>query len=336
MKDTLRACIEGKRTSYTPIWFMRQAGRYLPEFRDIRKKNPDFIKLCLNPDLVNEITLQPLQRFDIDAAIIFSDILMIPYGLGQKVEFKKGIGPILENINLDKIINTNPVDFVQKLLPVYKGIEKVRKNLKEKELIGFVGAPWTLLLYMLNKESPKNNFDFNKINKDKFLINRLLKKIEEMICLHVDKQIEAGANIIQIFDSWAGLLPKKELPNYCYVPILKIVEHIKSKNIPAICFPKGIGDNYVDFCSAVKPDCISIDYEVDPKWIKEKLNGIPIQGGLDPKILLGDKEGIKINTEKYLNIFKDYPYIFNLGHGVLPEIKPEAIEYVVQIIRNKK
>jgi len=336
MKDTLRACIEEKKTSYTPIWFMRQAGRYLPEFRDIRKKNPDFIKLCLNPDLVNEITLQPLQRFDIDAAIIFSDILMIPYGLGQKVEFKKGIGPILENINLDKIINTNPVDFVQKLLPVYKGIEKVRKNLKEKELIGFVGAPWTLLLYMLNKESPKNNFDFNKINKDKFLINRLLKKIEEMICLHVDKQIEAGANIIQIFDSWAGLLPKKELPNYCYVPILKIVEHIKSKNIPAICFPKGIGDNYVDFCSAVKPDCISIDYEVDPKWIKEKLNGIPIQGGLDPKILLGDKEGIKINTEKYLNIFKDYPYIFNLGHGVLPEIKPEAIEYVVQIIRNKK
>ena len=336
MKDTLLECIIERKTSYTPIWFMRQAGRYLPEFREIRKKNLDFIKLCLNPSLVNEITLQPLKRFDLDAAIIFSDILMIPYGLGQQVEFKKGIGPILGNINLDEIIKTDSINFVKKLLPVYKGIEKVKSNLKEKNLIGFVGAPWTLLLYMINKGYPKNNFDFNKINKDKFLINRLLKKLEETICLHIDKQIEAGANIIQIFDSWAGLLPEEELPNYCYIPILKIVEHVKSKKIPVICFPKGIGKNYVNFCSTIKPDCISIDYEVDPQWIKEKLNGIPIQGGLDPKILLKDKEEIKKNTEKYLKIFKDYPYIFNLGHGVLPEIKPETIEYVIKLVRDKK
>ena len=336
MKDILRDCIERKENSYTPIWFMRQAGRYLPEFREIRKKNPNFIKLCLNSDLVNEITLQPLKRFDIDAAIIFSDILIIPYGLGQNVEFKKGFGPVLDNIDLDKIINTDPVDFVKKLLPVYKGIEKVKNNLKGKNLIGFTGAPWTLLLYMLNKESPKNNFNFNEINKDKFLINRLLKKIEEFICLHIDKQIEAGANIIQIFDSWAGLIPKNELPNYCYIPILKIVEHVKSKKIPVICFPKGIGENYVDFCSTVKPDCISIDYDIDPKWIKEKINGIPIQGGLDPKILLTDKEKIKKNVENYLNIFNDYPYIFNLGHGVLPETKPEIIEYIFKLVREKK
>jgi|TARA_B100000749_G_scaffold253437_1_gene220288 uroporphyrinogen decarboxylase len=336
MRDTLKECIEGKVTSYTPIWFMRQAGRYLPEFREIRKNNPDFIKLCLNPNLVNEITLQPLKRFDLDAAIIFSDILMIPYGLGQKVEFKKGFGPVLEDINIDKIINTNSEDFVQKLLPIYDGIKKVKSNLKGKNLIGFVGAPWTLLLYMLNKESPKNNFNFNKINKDKSLVSRLLKKLEESICLHVDKQIEAGADVIQIFDSWAGLLPKNELSNYCYTPILKIVEHIKTKNIPVICFPKGIKENYLDFCSTVKPDCISIDYEVDPKWLKEKLNGLPIQGGLDPKILLTDRTKIKKNTENYLNIFKDYPYIFNLGHGVLPEIKPETIEYIIKLVRDYK
>ena len=337
MRDILKECIEEKVTSYIPIWFMRQAGRYLPEFREIRKKNPDFIKLCLNPDLVNEITLQPLKRFDLDAAIIFSDILMIPYSLGQKVEFKKGVGPFLGDIEIDNIINTDPADFIKRLLPVYKGIEKVKDNLKGKSLVGFAGAPWTLLLYMLNKESPKNNFNFDKINKDKFLINKLLKKIEEMICLHVDKQIEAGANIIQIFDSWAGLLPKNELPNYCYIPTLKVVQHIKSKKIPVICFPKGIGESYVDFCSTVKPDCISIDYGVDPKWIKDKLNGTPIQGGLDPKILLDDdKERIKKNTENYLNIFKDYPYVFNLGHGVLPETKPETIEYLIKIVRNKK
>ena len=336
MKDTLRACIEDKKTSYVPIWFMRQAGRYLPEFREIRKKNPNFINLCLNTKLIKDITLQPINRFDLDAAIIFSDILMIPYGLGQKVEFKKGFGPILGDINLDNIISKEPEDFIQKLLPVYKGIEMIKKEIKEKSLIGFVGAPWTLLLYMLNKESPKINFNFNKINKDKYLINKLLKKIEEMICLHVDKQIEAGTNIIQIFDSWAGLLPKKELENYCYIPTLKIVEHIKSKKIPTICFPKGIGENYINFCLMVKPDCISIDYEVDPKWIKEKLNGTPIQGGLDPKILLTDREKIKKSTENYLNIFKDYPYIFNLGHGVLPETKPEIIEYLIKIVREKK
>ena len=297
MNDRISECIKDKKVSYTPIWFMRQAGRYLPEFREIRKKNSDFIKLCLNPNLVNEITLQPLKRFDLDAAIIFSDILMIPYGLGQEVEFKKGIGPILGNLDLDKIIDINVNTFTEKLLPVYNGIEKVKNSLKEKELIGFAGAPWTILLYMLNKGSPKNNFDFNKINKDKSLTETLLRKIEEMVCLHIDKQIEAGANIIQIFDSWAGLLPKKELSKFCYIPTVKVVEHIKSKNIPVICFPKGIGENYVDFCTTVKPDCISIDYEVDPRWIREKINNVPVQGGLDPKILLTDKENIKTNTD---------------------------------------
>ena len=335
MKDLLKNCIYEKKNSYTPIWFMRQAGRYLPEFREIRKRNPDFIKLCLNTNLVNEITLQPLKRFDLDAAIIFSDILMIPFGLNQKVEFKKGIGPILGDLNLDSIINIDQTSFIKKLLPVYKGIEKVKNNLKEKELIGFAGAHWTLLLYMLNKGSPKNSFNFDEINKDKSLTELLLKKIEEMVCLHVDKQIEAGADIIQIFDSWAGLLPKKELSKFCYIPTLKIVEHIKSKNIPVICFPKGINENYVDFCEKVKPDCISIDYDVDPQWIREKLNSIPVQGGLDPKILLMDKNKIKEKTEYYLNTFKGYPYIFNLGHGVLPEIKPETIEYVINIVRNK-
>ena len=341
MKDKLHSCINDKNTDCIPVWFMRQAGRYLPEFRKIRKVNLDFIKLCLNPDLVKEITLQPLKRFDLDAAIIFSDILMIPYGLGQKVEFQKGLGPILGDINLNEIINTNPIQFTKKLLPVYKGIEKVKNEKNNiikngKSIIGFVGAPWTLLLYMLNKKSPKNNFNFNKINEDQYLIEKILKKLEYYICLHVEKQISAGANVIQIFDSWAGLLPKKELPKYCYIPTLKIVDYLRPHKIPIICFPKGIGENYVDFCKIVKPDCISIDYGVDAQWIKGKINNIPVQGGLDPKILLRYKEEIKKKIEKYLNIFKDYPYIFNLGHGVLPETKPEIIEYIIQIVREKK
>ena len=336
MKDTLRDCIINKKTSYTPIWFMRQAGRYLPEFREIRKQNPDFIKLCLNERLSAEISLQPIRRFDLDAVIIFSDILMIPYGLGQKVEFKKGIGPILGDLNFNVILNTKPNDFVEKLSPVYKAITSVKKNIKEKNLIGFAGAPWTLLMYMLNKKSPKNNFDINKIIKSKSLMRDLVLKLEEIIFLHTKEQVNAGADIIQIFDSWAGLLPKDKLSEYCYIPTSKIITNIKSLKVPVICFPKGIGDNYFDFCSAVKPSCISIDYDINPQQIKERLDGMPIQGGLDPKILLGEKEEIKKNVEKYINTFKDYPYVFNLGHGVLPETKPEIIEYIIQLIRNKK
>ena len=334
--NKLLECIINKKSSQVPIWFMRQAGRYLPEFREIRQKNQNFIKLCLNPELVKDITLQPLKRFNLDATIIFSDILMIPYGLGQSVEFKKGTGPVLENFNLDEIIENTPENFVKKISPVYKAIKKGKETTKEESLVGFVGAPWTLLVYMLHKQSPKKDFNFSIINKNKPLINKLLKKLEETICLHIDKQVEAGANVIQIFDSWAGLLPEAELSNYCFSPTLKIVEHTKSLKIPVICFPKGIRKNYENFCSIVKPNCISIDQDVDPEWIREKSGGIAIQGGMDPKILLSGKEEIKNTVEKYLKIFSGHPYIFNLGHGVLPETKPETIEYVVQAVRNKK
>ncbi len=328
-------CIINKNTSFVPVWFMRQAGRYLPEFRKIREKNTNFIKLCLNPNLVKEITLQPKKRFDLDATIIFSDILMIPYALNQIVEFKKGSGPHLGNLELDKIINTNSNNFINKLLPVYEGIKKVKNETKDEALIGFVGAPWTLLVYMINKKSPKKDFNFNYIIKDKVLVNELLKKLEETICLHINHQVKAGANIIQIFDSWAGLIPQKELFNYCFAPTSKIVKYVKSLKIPVICFPKGIGKNFKDFCSIVQPNCVSIDPEVDPKLIKKETNGIAIQGGIDPKILLEGNDQIKKTVQKYLQIFSGYPYVFNLGHGVLPETKPETIEYIIQIVRDQ-
>ena len=336
MNTKLWDCIKKKNTNYVPIWFMRQAGRYLPEFKEIRKNNPDFIKLCLDERLSSEISLQPIRRFDLDAVIIFSDILMIPYALGQKIEFKKGIGPILGELNFNVILNTKPNDFIEKLSPIYQAIKRVKKNIKNKSLIGFAGAPWTLLVYMLNKQSPKKNFDINKIIKGKSLMKDLILKLENIIFLHIKEQVKAGADIIQIFDSWAGLLPKNKLSEYCYIPTSKIVKNIKSLDTPTICFPKGINENYIDFYSSVKPDCVSIDYEVDPQWIKEKLDGVPVQGGMDPKILLKEQKEIENNIEKYLNTFKDYPYVFNLGHGVLPETKPETIEYIIQTIRNKK
>ncbi len=332
-------CLENKKYTNIPVWFMRQAGRYLKEFKNIRKNNPNFINLCLNQKLVSEISLQPIKKFDLDAVILFSDILIIPYGLGQKVIFKKNIGPILGDLNLDLILNVKENNFINRINQVYKSLNLLKKNMDydNKSLIGFAGAPWTLLLYMIHKQSPKKNFNKNKILNDKNLLNDLIVKLEDIICLHVDKQIEAGANVIQLFDSWAGLLSKDDLDKYCYSPNLKIVNYIKKKGIPTICFPKGIKkENYREFCLTVKPNAISIDHKIDPEWIKNKANNLPIQGGLDPKILLTSKENVKKNVDHYLNIFSGYPYIFNLGHGVLPKTNPSMIKYIINIIREKK
>jgi len=331
----LHEVIINKKTQINPIWIMRQAGRYLPEFREIRKLNPNFIKLCLNEDLSTEITLQPLKRFDLDAAIIFSDILMLPYGLNQKVEFEKGFGPKLGEINIDEMSKLDEIDFVQKIYPVYKAIRKVSsdsivKN-NNKNTIGFVGAPWTLLVYIINQQSPKKNLKENFF-KNEFLINRILLILEKFLKIHIKNQIDNGANVIQIFDSWAGLLEKKDLPNYIYSPTLNLVNYVKSLNTPVICFPREI-KNYKEFCEIVKPDVVGIDYEIDPKKILKEIK-IPIQGGMDPKVLLTDKENLKREAKKYLDIFKDHPYIFNLGHGVLPETDPNMMDYLVKTVKN--
>ena len=329
----LNKVIVNKDTSFNPIWIMRQAGRYLPEFREIRKKNPNFIDLCLNDNLSSEITLQPLKRFDFDAAIIFSDILMLPYALGQKVEFKKNFGPKLGKLNLNEIAKIDEIDFVEKIHRVYKAIKKVSSNpdLKDKNTIGFIGAPWTLLVYMINQQSPKKNLK-KDFFKDNFLINRILLIIEKFLKVHIKNQVDNGANIIQIFDSWAGLLEEKDLPNFIYTPTLSLVNFIKSLNVPVICFPREI-KNYKEFCDIVKPDAVSIDYNVDPKKILKDIK-IPVQGGLDPKILLTDYENLKKEAFKYLEIFKDHPYIFNLGHGILPETKPAMVENIIKIVKN--
>ena len=325
--------LKNSDTSIKPIWIMRQAGRYLPEFRKIRAENPNFIELCLNKELSTEITLQPLKRFDLDAAIIFSDILMLPYGLNQKVEFKKGIGPILGDLNLKNILKLNESDFVDKLKPVYKLVNLIKNNdlTKNKNTIGFVGAPWTLLVYMINQKSPKSGLK-NNFFKDKDLISETLRIIEKFLKIHIKNQVESGAQIIQIFDSWASLLNEKDLPNYIYEPTINLVEYTKSLNVPVICFPKGI-KKYKDYCETVKPNAICIDYEVDPKKILKDIQ-IPVQGGLDPKILLSDQENLKKEAKKYLDIFKDHPYIFNLGHGVLPETDPKMMDYLVKMVKD--
>ena len=195
-----------------------------------------------------------------------------------------------------------------------------------------MGAPWTILVYMINKISPKKKLSENFF-KDEFLLNRLLSIIEKFLKIHIKNQIDAGATVIQIFDSWAGLL-EKNIPEYIYIPTLELVDYVKSLGVPVICFPRGIKD-YKNFCEIVKPDAVNIDYDVSPREIVKTVQ-IPVQGGLDPKFLLADKDILEKEIKKYLNIFKDHPYIFNLGHGIQPETKVETVERLVNIVRNFK
>ena len=330
----IKECLINKKTNLNPIWLMRQAGRYLPEFREIRKNNTNFIDLCLNPNLSEKITIQPIDRFDFDAAIIFSDILMIPYGLGQDVEFKKNFGPSLGKINIDEILEAEENIFTDKLSPIYKLLQNLAKNykLKNKDLIGFVGAPWTLLVYIINRVSPKNGLSENFFS-DRNLISDLLKILDRFIKIHIKNQVKAGATLIQIFDSWAGLITD-DFDKYLYNPTASLVNYTKEIGVPVICFPRGIS-NYAEFCKIVNPDMINIDYDTNPKELVKNIQ-IPVQGGLDPKVLLTDKDNLRNKVTNYLEIFKSHPYVFNLGHGILPQTKIEMVEELVKIVREHK
>ncbi len=323
------------KISCKSIWFMRQAGRYLPEFREIRKKNKDFIKLCLNSDLSSEITLQPIKRFNLDSAIIFSDILITPYALGQNVIFKKDEGPELSDFKIEALRENNKEKFSQKLKSVYKAIEITRKKLdQDKSLICFVGAPWTLLIYMLRLKKDNNKLDLDKYKTYKTQINQILSELNDYLCIHINNQINAGADVVQIFDSWAGLIPEEDIKDFCYIPNKKIVDFCKSNKIVTICFPKGLKKNYEVFNDFVKPDGINLDADLDPQWARDKLKDVVLQGGLDPKILLKNDEEILEGATKYIKTFRDIPYIFNLGHGLLPETDPDKVKMLINFYRN--
>tara|TARA_B100000963_G_scaffold100331_1_gene86756 strand:- start:2143 stop:3090 length:948 start_codon:yes stop_codon:yes gene_type:complete len=314
---------------------MRQAGRYLPEFRKIRSNNSNFINLCLNSELSSEITLQPIKRFDLDSAIIFSDILMVPYALGQEVNFIKNKGPKLSEFNKKIFFNNTEKTFSNKLKPVYKAIEITRKNLsKKKSLISFIGAPWTLLVYMFGIKIDKIDIDLIKLNSVRNQLEQAIDELIKYLCLHIENQINAGADVVQIFDSWAGLIPAENLSDYCYLPNAKIVEFCKKKNIPNICFPKGLNKNYKDFNKLVKPSGINLDPSIDPSWAKENLKDVVLQGGLNPNVLLMSEDEMLKEATKYIQTLKDIPYIFNLGHGLLPESDPDKVDKLTKFYRN--
>lgn len=341
-KLILESLTQKKTCKEIPIWLMRQAGRYLPEYKEIRKNKKNFLELCYDPDLASEITLQPIRRFNFDAAIIFSDILVIPDSMGIQVRFEENQGPILEKIDniedFKKALNkknTNKID------NVYKAIKKTKENLPTNvALIGFAGAPWTLAAYIVEGKLSR---DLSKIkaayyNNEQFII-ALINELIENIANHLINQIEAGAEIIQIFDSWAGNLSGQDYEQLVIKPTQKIIERVRKRypTIPIICFPRMSGINYKKFCDLVDCDVISIDQYVPLSWMKENNNNKIIQGNLDPiSLLCESKELLKRKIDIILENMENQNFIFNLGHGVVPETPVDNVEFLVNYIKSKR
>lgn len=327
---------KNNKNDFIPIWLMRQAGRYLPEYRSIRGGVSRFMDLCYNSKLASEVTLQPIKRFGFDAAILFSDILIIPDQLGLNVAFESGHGPVLTRVakkyDLQKLSENHDNEKYKK---IWKTVSLIKETLpQEVGLIGFAGAPWTVATYIL--EGGKSNFEFaKKIAKDnpEFLHEIIDILIKETI-IYLEGQIDAGANIIQLFDSWAGILSEKEYVEFVEKPNKELVEAIRKSRpgVPIICFPKGV-KNLESFVDNVLPDGLSIDYDADMKVAKKLKEKTVIQGNLDPKILISSKEEIKIAVENILKNLSGGNFIFNLGHGILPETPIENVEFLVNLVR---
>ena len=325
--------------SNPPIWIMRQAGRYLPEYRELRSKASNFLDFCYNPKLASEVTLQPLKRFDLDAAIIFSDILVIPDALGVKVEFIKDIGPKLQKVSTIEDLNKLRIDAIKNhLQPVFDNIKLVKSQLKsEKALIGFSGSPWTLASYMIEGGGSKNFEEIRqKSIKNEDFFAKLLDILTKSVIEYLSYQIEAGVDVVKLFDSWAGILPPREVKKWVIEPNKKIVEELKKRypHIPIICFPRGIGFSYEEFVSSVKCDAIALDQNVNLEWARDKLQNVTIQGNLDNFLLaFGSKKEIEEEVLRILEIFKNKSFIFNLGHGILPQTPIENVEFLIKLIR---
>ena len=321
----------------TKIWLMRQAGRYLPEYQEIRKKEKDFMSLCLNPKLASDISLQPIKRFDFDFIILFSDILVIPYALGQEVKFKENIGPILGNINCEQLEVKLPQS-LDRLAPVFETIKLIKQKKQGKDLIGFCGGPFTVLNYMIEQGTSKTHEKikkFIKINNQQS--EKIIKIITEISIEYLKKQIDSGVDFIKVFDSWAGLLDGNLYRKFIIEPNKEIAKEIKnySPGTKQIFFPRGSKENYFNFMKEVKPDVISLDEEFPEKvFAYAKKNDIILQGNLKPTTLIEGGRKLKDGIKNILNKFNENKHIFNLSHGVLPQTPLENVEILVDTIRN--
>jgi len=339
-KKLLLKSLSGEITSPPPAWLMRQAGRYLPEYRSTRAKAGDFLSLCYNPELAAEVTLQPIRRFGFDAAIIFADILLVPQALGVDLRFVEGEGPRLSTISSQNDLdNLKPVDEIDsRLSPVYDTVRLLKSKLPEDvALIGFAGAPWTVATYMIAGRGTSNQAPAHDLMKNNtFVFDLLIEKITRATIHYLRKQIEAGAEVIKLFDSWAGSLSGQELIDYSLKPLGKIVSALKDSypHVPVIVFPRGAGKMYRGFAKKISADAIAIDQSVSISFMKDLQTESCVQGNLDPKLMVrGGKELIE-ETKKLREKMSEGPYIFNLGHGITPDADPKNVEIMLNAIRS--
>lgn len=324
-----------------PIWFMRQAGRYLPEYQTLRKKHPNFMERCFSPQISSEITLQPLRRFDFDAAIIFSDILVIPYALAQDVVFKEGEGPLLSPLSLSTYEKSlSFAAFSEKLSPVYEALQLTRRELAaDKALLGFAGAPWTLALYMLEG---KGSRDFSKAKTEAFqnesLFSQFLEMLTHAISLHLVRQIKAGASAVQLFDTWASHCPDSHFESWIVNPTRQIVSTVRQSypDIPFIGFPKGIGANLVTYGEKTGVSALSLDAATSLSWANKVFpSPFILQGNIDPLLLAAGGQPLKIAIQRACEEMKGRAYIFNLGHGILPHTPLKHVEECIAWVRER-
>jgi uroporphyrinogen decarboxylase len=340
--DTLLRALRREPVPHVPVWLMRQAGRYLPEYRALRAQAPSFLEFCYTPELAVEATLQPVRRFGLDAAILFSDILVIPDAMGQAVEFREGEGPRLAPLrSADDMARLDMWNTRKRLHPVYDAIERVKKALPDGvALIGFAGAPWTLAAYMIEGGASR---DFRHAKgwalraPDEF--DRLLAMLESAVTQHLLTQIEAGAEAVQIFDSWAGVVPDGLFDRLCAAPLNRIAARLKAERpeVPIIAFPRGAGLNYRRIAGLGAVDAVSIDYAVPCDWARDTLQPlVTVQGNLDPIALVEGGAALEREASRILDLLGNGSFVFNLGHGVILETPPDHVAALVALVRGWK
>lgn len=337
-KKALLRVLRGETLAVPPIWLMRQAGRYLPEYRALRETVGGFLDLCLTPELAAEVTLQPVRRFALDAAILFSDILIVPYALGQSLEYREGEGPVLEPVrSAADIAGLSDSDFRDRIAPVWRTVERVKGSLRaDTTLIGFAGAPWTVATYMVEGGSSR---DFAMVKRwafsDPESFGALIDRLVDATIVYLDGQVRAGSEVLQLFDSWAGVLPEAAFRQWVIEPTRKIVLALKlaHQDVPIIGYPRGAGFMYRAYQAETGVSALSLDQAVPLDVARRTLQPLcAVQGNLDPLFLVEGGEAMAAATRDIIAVLGTGPFIFNLGHGVLPSTPPEHVQALIELV----
>ena len=338
-KTILRA-LAGERLPTPPIWMMRQAGRYLPEYRATRAQAGDFLSLCYTPDLAAEVTLQPIRRYGFDAAILFADILLLPQALGSKLWFETGEGPRMETTTTAaQVAALRPTEAIHDTLaPVYETVRILSRELPaETTLIGFAGAPWTVATYMIAGRGTRDQGPAHALKAaDRATFAALIDRITKATVEYLSAQVQAGAEVVKLFDSWAGSLKGQDFTDFAVKPAARIIADLKARHpgLPVIAFPREAGENYIGFARATGADCVALDNSVSPDWAAKHVQADGcVQGNLDPALMVTGGAALVEGTRAVVRAFSNGPHIFNLGHGITPDADPENVALMVRTVR---